>query len=55
MEEDLKSHLENENALAKANASLVESNNARIMRSGDTVTTDPSAAINNDPNAHYRD
>ena len=54
-ETTLASHVELENALAKADAVAVANANAAILRSGDTVTTDPSAAINTDPDAHFRD
>jgi hypothetical protein len=54
-ETTLASHVEMENALAKANAVAVANANAAIMRSGDTVTTDPGAAVNRDPDAHFRD
>ena len=44
-----------ENALAKANSVLASNANDRVMHSGDTVTTDPAAAVNTDPDAHFRD
>lgn len=54
-EAELISNQKEENALAKASAARVDADNAAIVRGGNHVTTDPTAAINNDPNAHYRD
>ena len=55
--EDLKSNVAEEKSLAELAAVRVAGDNARIMRDPEAnmVNTDPAAAVNTDPDAHFRD